>query len=213
MFADAVERMLPGSGYDDQSRALAKCLTLKDVERPPGDLPRASQSLPLREAAAAAVGIRVTGWREPARFDIPAWIIKYASHIDDPAAREHMERFIDLVGACEVRWKVGPDDRVLFGDVTKLADELKLLPPALAARATGKSPIKRSELIRRHKKNWTSIESDLGQASKPGFEGLKAAQEEPSGWYEDIAVEWAKSKGRYHQDQGEKGPLWLRGIS
>lgn len=128
VFSEAVERLLPGSAYIEQSKAVAGCLTLQDVQCTTGERPRPFQSLPLREAAAAAVGLRVTGWREPARFDIPSWASRYADHIKDPAAKKLIHEFIDLVGACEFRWKVKAEDRVTFQAVLDVMAEFQPLP-------------------------------------------------------------------------------------
>lgn len=186
----------------DQTR-LAGELTLKEVQRERGELPRAAQALPLREAAAAAVGVRVTDWRERARYDLPEWCATYGGHIADPAAKALLERFGDLVAACATRWKIGPNDRVLYTDVEAVAKELNLLPQTPAARKTGERPISRGEMVRRHKDRWSTIESDLGAVSKAGFEGLKAARAAPRGWYESVAVAWARAIGKY-RDKADK---------
>lgn len=156
VFSEAVERMLPGSAYIEQSTAVAGCLTLQDVQCTTGERPRQFQSLPLREAAAAAVGIRVTSWREPARFDVPSWARKYADDIKDPGAKKLVHEFIDLVGACEFRWKVKAEDRVTFQAVLDVMAEFKLSPCGLTSEVTKKGSKKKlndaqeQEIAKRH---------------------------------------------------------------
>lgn len=116
----------------------ARDLTLNDVKWGETDLPRASELLPMREAAAAAVGIRVLSPEElrpkfkdgqrspaPAQFDLPGWCEVYAKHIRDPGAKDLVLKFLDLVGVCGIRLGVGPKDKVIYGDVAKLVAELQ----------------------------------------------------------------------------------------
>lgn len=55
-------------------------------------------------------------------------------------------------------------------------------------------PLKLDELTKRHKRCWPTIRTDIKSASSNGLNVAKAG---PRGWHEDIAVEWAKAKGRY----------------
>lgn len=149
--------------------AQASALTLKDVERDGADVPRASELMPMREAAAAAVGLRVLtsdelrpkfkdGQRlpEPARFDLPGWCEVYAKHIRNPDAKALVLRFLDLVGVCGLRLGVGLKEKVIYGDVVKLAAELhEPAPVAPAAEPTKGTPKKLSDaqeqvITRRH---------------------------------------------------------------
>jgi hypothetical protein len=97
----------------------------------------------VREAAATAVGLRVIDWddlkrnRALPRFDYPEFFRDYADYIKDPAVIELFQRFIDLVDACANRLKLGLQDSVIYGDVAKLAMELRLASDGEAAKVAG----------------------------------------------------------------------------
>lgn len=126
---------------------LAGALTILDVQARGTERPRASQSLPVREAAAAAVGLRVLTHRDlypgpldgkprPPRFDLPEWVRSYAPHINDPEAKALVLSFLDLVDACATLPKSGQSDAVVYRNVTELGSTLGLVSPAAAASAS-----------------------------------------------------------------------------
>lgn len=137
---DSEEKRKQKADEERAKEVQASALTLEDVAMAVANRPRDSQSLPMREAAAAAVGLRVLSRDElrpkfkdgqllPAsvRFDQPEWGKVYAEHIIDPAAKKLIHDFIDLVGACELRWKVGPNERVLYQSVLDLGGDINLV--------------------------------------------------------------------------------------
>jgi hypothetical protein len=55
-------------------------------------------------------------------------------------------------------------------------------------------PLKKQALIRKHKRDWPSIENDLINASRNGLANLAKAGDQ--GWVERNALAWAESKGK-----------------
>jgi hypothetical protein len=51
----------------------------------------------------------------------------------------------------------------------------------------------RAALIQAHKNDWPTIQRDLKDASKNGLAKAKAGDRD---WYEDLALEWARSRGK-----------------
>lgn len=201
---------------------LAGTLTLKDVQSRGTEKPRASQSLSIREAAAAAVGLRVLEYldlypRAPdakprlPRFDQPQWVRSYAEHINDPAAKSLVLSFLDLVDACANLPKSGPRDSVVYGRVAELGATLGLVPPAEAARAGAEASITRAEMLRRYESNWPTLGSDLSNSSRNGYEGLSAAKDGRNKWFATVAVAWAKSKsGKWKETSITTASAWGR---
>lgn len=166
---DSEEKRKQKADEERAREAQASALTLKDMERVGTDMPRASELMPMREAAAAAVGLRVLTWDElrpkfkdgqrlpePVRFDLPGWCEVYAKHIRNPDAKALVLRFLDVVGVCGLRLGVGLKEKVIYGEVVKLAAELhEPAPVAPAAETTKGTPKKLTDdqeqvIARRH---------------------------------------------------------------
>jgi len=63
--------------------------------------------------------------------------------------------------------------------------------------------VKRGELVKRHEKNWRSIEQDLKDAKT---NDLKSAAKIRHGYYDESkAVQWAKNRGKYHEKSSTRG--------
>lgn len=141
---DFIQKMELEKNEERLQIQLAGALTLHDVKARGTERPRASQSLPVREAAAAAVGLRVLtrqdlypsppdGKPRPPRFDLPEWVRRYAPHINAPEAKALVLSFLDLVDACATLPKSGPSDAVVYRHVTDLGSTLGLVSPAAAS--------------------------------------------------------------------------------
>lgn len=77
--------------------------------------------------------------------------------------------------------------------------------PTVPAHAD--EPVKKAELIRRHERDWPSIESDLQHAKENKL--ADAAKGRRHGmWHETAALEWARRNGKIKSSAAKAAPLW-----
>lgn len=139
-------------GEETRQRELANSLTLDDIKAVAATSPEPFESMEVREAAAAAVGLRILSRGDlrpqspdgkplpkPALFDHPAWCRKYARNIKDPAALGLITRFLNLVDAVEGE-QVRVGARVPFKKVLDTARTLGLAQ-GTAAPSSNSRPI------------------------------------------------------------------------
>ncbi len=91
-------------------------------------------------------------------------------------------------------------------DVMKPAAEQTPPPdPVQAAPAMPPRAMKRRALIAEYQNEWSSIEDDLREASRNGLDAAKLAQQHGM-WNPDVAMEWAKSRGKLAQQRTGMSP-------
>lgn len=76
-------------------------------------------------------------------------------------------------------------------------DAVKTTSAAHAPTTTSNVPrftMSKSGLIKAHKHEWSNIENDIVAAANNGLDAAKGPK--GRGWFEDIAMEWARAKGR-----------------
>ena len=72
-------------------------------------------------------------------------------------------------------------------------------PPPINPGSVASSPkfsMTRAALVAQHRHEWPTIDADIKDASKNGLTTAKVGKR---GWDEDLAVEWARSKGKLNK--------------
>ena len=78
---------------------------------------------------------------------------------------------------------------------TPTADGSQAASESVASGSTNGLVMSRMGLVTKHKRQWPTIESDVKNANR---NGLSVARHVRGGWDEAMALEWARSKGKWH---------------
>lgn len=106
-------------------------------------------------------------------------------------------------------------DELRVPDATKPAPAEQTPPPepVQAAPAIQPRALKRAALIAELQGEWPSIKNDLSDASRNGLDAAKLAQQHGM-WNPDVAMEWAKSRGKLAQQRTGMSPAtWCGPIT
>lgn len=178
----------------------------------------AGDSYTLADAAQAIAAQQ--GWHDGARDTLKKQMMQAASdgtltvrnpHTDLPYKPGTGRDFYELVTPADVnawlekqgapyRWNVAAPAK----DTAKPAPMVTARDaPAPLTEGDGRAPstipngprfsMTKAGLIEAHEHEWPTIKGDIAGAAT---NGLKAAKAGSRGWYEDIAMEWARAKGR-----------------
>lgn len=109
----------------------------------------------------------------------------------------------DAVGLLKARGRKVPDELLsLLADDGAGVDAQQVDGADNKAKEGPSFPLTRKAMIERHVLRWPSIERDLSDAAA---NGLSAAKSGARNWIEEQAVAWARSKGKYREDDKPMG--------